>query len=1064
MELMFFKGFWDQFDKKVIRPIYQEIQFENSKNNSFSFKVMLNETGSIHQNNTSNWSKTIPSGLYKEGEKYDVSIKFYYNGLNNTFIETCKYENYLKYTLDTSSWLCLSSSVTNPNIIDIKRVCDGIPNCDDLSDEEETMCKPDFSYFNMIVYSLEALYFVFGCLIFFIVQKLYHPPMLKVLIAPELLSKKINREKRKQSANSQALLGICRETEAQNHGHQEELAARHKQQIRHVFVPCQHDVAKRPLFKLLFSLALIKKYTPTAEKIFDEMFKLELEVHGTKGQAMRCMRFEKSQDSYLSKFIKDEIERNDFFSKLGRTINSCLQVFDYGNVLLYISITIELLLVLINIVVFFYDIVKDITTILLLAHIQDDILGDEDIRNKFITVGGINFQVLIAYLCIVLVISETGIVWHINTRRSVLNINIHSKSRLEIAGIKVFPVHFVYLRTCTIKIKVLVLQDKLKHMLKTKELFLTKDFQEKQAANTLAMLADNMEELHYKLYHLNLLKSEIQILQSLFEREPQTVVQITLLILMMSFPRLSLLFTAYFGTSMEVIVLVVALSALTTILSITKSVYRYYHSKEYPIAPSIFGAMAQCIGIMALVVPKYVLISITLLNAYYIHPLFYLVNLNLIFLYDKIVSHSRTSNHYQLLARMIAPVFYSPSTPYSENTFLRAYIFLREKFGIVVHTATFQLANLVVFSITASVLRSTIFDYNIETTYHTDDEAFISKPNPTMPTFLANRSKQEENEFKKELFDDSLHKFPLYYAVAYTGCLVLSSLFFILFYTVCHPWKIVIRDKTPNDNIHQNSMEMSEDLEKDVEDQNRALEQNAKDEPEEVENESQSDVEEGIKTFKEDMQRRSKTKERLSQRREQCKLDVDIIQRADLNPNVQSTIRHNNRKKEQGEVENDFQCDVEEGVKQFKEGVQRRYKTNARISQPNTECKMDENILRCADSKPNVQDNIKDNRNKLQQDLVEKDDIILHVDSQAQESEKCTFRRKTLPQLQTEIVNHKQDDSAQNISVLLKDKNAATSKLDVCMNIEQPEVTAMRNIVGNQLGSADQPNDVATKL
>ena len=688
MELMFFKGFWDQYDKKVIRPIYQEMQFENSKNHSFSFNVMLNEIESIHQNDTSNWSQSIPLGLYKEGEKYDVSIKFYYNGLNNTFVETCNYENYLKYsTLDTSSWMCLSSSVTNPNIIDIKRVCDGFQDCEDLSDEETTMCKPDFTYFNMIVYSLEAVYFVFGCIFFVVVQKLHHPPMLKVWIAPELLSKEINKNKRKIMAKSQAILGICTETEAQNNGQQDELAARHKQQIRRVFVPCQHDVAKRPLFKLLISLAIIKKFTTTAEKIFDEMFKLELEVHGTKGQAMRCMRFEKSQDSYLSKFIKDEIERNDFFSKLRRKITSCLEVFDYGYFLLSISIVIQLILVMCNIVVFFYDIVKDVTTIMLLVHIQDNILADEDIRNKFVTVGGINFQVLIAYLCIVLVISETGIFWHISTRRSVLNINVNSKSRLEMTGIKVFPVHFVYLRTCTVKIKILVLQDKLKHMLKTKELFLTKDFQEKQAANTLVRLADNMEDLNHKLYHLNLLKGEIQVLQSVFEREPQTVVQITLLILMINFPRLSLLFTAYFGTSMEVIVLVVALSALTTILSITKSVYRYYHSKEYPIAPSIFGAMAQCIGIMALVVPKYVLISITLLNAYYLHPVFYLVNLHLIFLYDKIISNSRTSNYHQLMARMIAPVFYKPSTTYSENTFLRAYLFLREKFGIVVHIA-----------------------------------------------------------------------------------------------------------------------------------------------------------------------------------------------------------------------------------------------------------------------------------------------------------------------------------------------------------------------------------------
>ena len=74
------------------------------------------------------------------------------------------------------------------------------------------------------------------------------------------------------------------------------------------------------------------------------------------------------------------------------------------------------------------------------------------------------------------------------------------------------------------------------------------------------------------------------------------------------------------------------------------------------------------------------------------------------------------------------------------------------------------------------------------------------------------------------------------------------------------------------------------------------------------------------------------------------------------------------------------------------------------------------------------------------------------------------LQKKSLPQLRSEVVNHIEDDPVKNKSVLPKDKSAATSKLDVCMNIEQTEATAMKKIVGNQLDGVGKPNEVVIKL
>ena len=104
-------------------------------------------------------------------------------------------------------------------------------------------------------------------------------------------------------------------------------------------------------------------------QIFDELLKMEQEVHNTKAEAIRCMRFCKNADSYLSAFIKGVIERYDLFTKLGRKIGNCL-TNDIGSSSIYMKSFVEIVMALLHLGLFYYDIVKDIIILYILTFVE----------------------------------------------------------------------------------------------------------------------------------------------------------------------------------------------------------------------------------------------------------------------------------------------------------------------------------------------------------------------------------------------------------------------------------------------------------------------------------------------------------------------------------------------------------------------------------------------------------------------------------------------------------------------------------------------------------------------
>ena len=142
--------------------------------------------------------------------------------------------------------------------------------------------------------------------------------------------------------------------------------------------------------------------------------------------------------------------------------------------------------------------------------------------------------------------------------------------------------------------------------------------------------SEKMEQLHQQLFMLHKTQCEIGVLQSAFEREPQTVVQISLVILMKNYKRIKLLFSTYFTIPIE---WVAGISSVATLCSITTSVYKYHHCKDWKNTPNVVGACIQLMAIFVLISSKLILVSIMLLNAYYLHTSIFMTNLLFIVMY-----------------------------------------------------------------------------------------------------------------------------------------------------------------------------------------------------------------------------------------------------------------------------------------------------------------------------------------------------------------------------------------------------------------------------------------------
>ena len=258
------------------------------------------------------------------------------------------------------------------------------------------------------------------------------------------------------------------------------------------------------------------------------------------------------------------------------------------------------------------------------------------------------------------------------------------------------------------------------------------------------------------------------------ERQPQAVFQGSLWILMQEFPRLKILFSSTFGIELNVII---GITWTISVLGIIKSWMRCSHRKRFPVEPAIVGSLLQTIAIGCLLVPKLIVISISLLNTLWIYPLIQVFNICVVqFIHKGLLRNELTTM--DVLLHSVAPAYYHlPKNDQGDES--EAITSKLRKFSLtfVVHIIGLMLCFVICWT-----LRHTVFFFNI-------------KLDQSHGTF---------NNSASFLNDIAINQstFPFHWQIVtyvYIGFLLLYYLFSILYYKYGHPhWTW---EWTANENI-----------------------------------------------------------------------------------------------------------------------------------------------------------------------------------------------------------------------------------------------------------------------
>ena len=398
---------------------------------------------------------------------------------------------------------------------------------------------------------------------------------------------------------------------------------------------------------------------------------------------------------------------------------------------------------IVSLFLFHLDFIKDVMMLNVIRYTNNTLLNDEDLKTRFDSVGGMNLQVLIAYLSAVLVVGEVMIYIHIYNQSGMMKSMYNGRfdSWVLDGMLAIFPVQYVILKKTAIQMNIMRLEHHIDLVLHSNKVILpaciTKEVIE---------ASEEKEQLQHQLYKINNIQCEMGILQSSFEREPQTIVQICLLILMTKFRRIKLLFSAYIGIPVK---LVVGASSLMSMHFIANSIYKYHNCKNWKSTPDFLGAVTQHLAVFSLVSSKLIFVAIILLNAYYLHTFVFISNLVFIHFYIKFTDMDGKNNIFLLLKTGLAPAFYKPSRTISSKPLMKYFLGLSQKYPMV-NTVTLQFATLFLYCYVGGILRSTMFHFNINNDYqsHIEDDE--------MPQYFANSTEalgmnDRDSERKKKI-------------------------------------------------------------------------------------------------------------------------------------------------------------------------------------------------------------------------------------------------------------------------------------------------------------------------
>ena len=465
---------------------------------------------------------------------------------------------------------------------------------------------------------------------------------------------------------------------------------------------CVKSDNKKCILNVLITLSQCPNFEKACFELLDLLYIMECKRLGNAQIALSSLASYKGKDSYISAWILEVHERHGFLyqlkqklpkmsidilfnkkdesnessgccSKSNRTLmtpihferpcsNVNTKVIGY-----YISLLTSFILSFVKIGVFYFDIVKDGAALYFFYHLSYNILFLTGYETRYASVGEINFERLFYYLSAVVIISEILIYLRIYSRRKDFPRLFGCKendTKMNIA-IGIFPLHSVILEKLFVEYKIKTANQQIKDM------FQTNNDDEKSLSEShkeFLQLVMEIEHLKHRLFYLNQLHTEIEIIESIFERELQLVAQTTLFLLAIYYTRILLYFDELFGIQIHH---VFAINWVWTIISISRTTLAYRNSKRFPMTPSFLGTLLQHLAVAIYVSGKVVFVSAALSSYPYLHPIGHIMKMIVIYLLYATYSKCQTKDLFDVVvSTTTSACFFRPSftSPSEQNT------------------------------------------------------------------------------------------------------------------------------------------------------------------------------------------------------------------------------------------------------------------------------------------------------------------------------------------------------------------------------------------------------------
>ena len=725
----------------VVGMEWQQLEFTDLKH---TFEK-INITEYLSSNDSLPYFE-LTTDSYEENRNYSAVVIWTSNNKdsrNKTNSPLLKVECSRNTFLDTSKWMCSKNNET----ISREHVCDGYKfspetpeNCKDTSDESYLVCTVPLPYQYIVIF---VFYIIVGMISFIMSKALIYKycsclfsrsstssdiemstkPALESpyevasteLVVESSSDAPLTKPALESPTEATSLVNICLMSNKEMLPG--EIDDTLKQEASRLYRPCASDPRqKKSLFKMICTLSLHLPLRDMMLKFTEHIIKIECHIHKkTAAEYITCLRFCTGEESYVSKFIRDAIEKDSCPSRFIRNISSCMRI-NSEIWSLRITIAVHFIKALLSIILFYQDNLKDVLVLKILAHIDDKVLtSDTDPSEEFNSVGGLNFHVLIIYVAGILIFSECMIHGYVFKNRDVIPLAFkrnHSPNSYKWLVI-VFPIIFIAMEIFLVNVQLTMITFKIKmafkHPNKTKE-------EEAHLAKVLSDLSEEFDVLMKQLYHLNSLESDINLIELVFEQEPQVVLQGSLFALTLYYKRLELLSDTSFGIDLKIIFVG---TWCLQVLSMIRNLLRALHRKRYPVTPGIAGMILQAISLAGLLVPKLILVSLGLLNMVYLYPFVAMSHALITMSFQKIIGNK--VGFCQLLIILSAPTYYQLDRDGTiENSNKR-----RRKFGNGIAALLLQLITLISYVWINWILRQTVFFNNIKFEKDNSENSFL---------------------------------------------------------------------------------------------------------------------------------------------------------------------------------------------------------------------------------------------------------------------------------------------------------------------------------------------------